>query len=385
MPTRPQARIKSLASMVSEDPSRVLIFRPGSVGDTILCLPCFHLIARRFPNAERRMLTNSPVAKVSVPVKAILEGTGLVDDYFEVDHHDVRGRLRTRWDLCRRIRSWRPDLLIVLTEVREFKQHFSELAFFKLCGVRAMLNMSLAERSAPHRWVPERGRYEYEAERLARLVRSLGDARLDDSASWDLRLLPTERERALEAVKPARGTAGLVVCSIGSALGIQDWGAEKWLAMIEELTVRADGYGLAVVGAGSEYERSEAMRTRWHGPSVNLCGRLGIRETAAVMKHADVYLGHDSGPIHLAAAAGVPCVGVYTARNPAGQWFPYGNQHRVIFHDVPCAGCGLSECTVYAKRCITSITVAEVLGAVEDLLLRVGSASLRRDVVRASE
>ena len=51
---------------------------------------------------------------------------------------------------------------------------------------------------------------------------------------------------------------------------------------------------------------------------MNLCGRLSIRETAAVMKHADVYLGHDSGPMHLAAAAGVPCVGIYTAREHAG-------------------------------------------------------------------
>ncbi len=360
--------------MVSEDPSRVLIFRPGSVGDTIVCLPCFHLIARRFPNAERRVLTNSPVTKVSVPVKEILDGTGLVDDYIEVDHSDVRSRLRTQWDLCRLIRSWRPDLLIVLTDPREFQQHFSELMFFKLCGARAMLNMSREERTARYRWVPERGCYEYEAERLARLMRSLGDARLDDSASWDLRLSPAERERALEAVKPARGTAGLIVCSIGAALEIQDWGAPNWLAMVEELAARAGGYGLALVGAGSEHERSEAMRTRWRGPSVNLCGRLRIRETAAVMKHADVFLGHDSGPIHLAAAMGVPCVGVYTARNPAGSWFPYGDQHRVIAHDVPCAGCKLSECTVYAKRCITSITVAEVLAAVEDLLLRVGSS-----------
>ena len=308
--------------MVSEGLSRILIFRPGSVGDTVVCLPCLHLIARRFPNAERRMLTNSPALKVSVPVKAILDGTRLVDDYFEVDYNDVRRRSRTKWDLCRRIRSWRPDLLIVLTEPRDFKQHFSELAFFKLCGVRAMLNMPFQERVAPHRWVPERRRYEYEAERLARSVRSLGDARLDDSTSWDLRLSPTERERALEVLKPARGTAGLIVCSVGAAREIQDWGAGNWSAMIERLTLRAEGYGLAVVGAASEYERSEAMRARWHGPSMNLCGHLSIRETAAVMKHASVYLGHDSGPIHLAAAAGVPCVGIYSARNPAGTGFP---------------------------------------------------------------
>src|SRR5208283_4872574 len=130
-PLVPKKGIK-LDTMVSEGLSRILIFRPGSVGDTVVCLPCLHLIARRFPNAERRLLTNSPALKVSVPVKAILDGTRLVDDYFEVDYNDVRRRSRTKWDLCRRIRSWRPDLLIVLTEPRDFKQHFSELAFFKL-------------------------------------------------------------------------------------------------------------------------------------------------------------------------------------------------------------------------------------------------------------
>jgi heptosyltransferase-3 len=356
--------------MFSENPSRVLIFRPGSLGDTIVCLPCFHLIARRFPNAERRVLTASPAAEVSV--KAILDGTGLIDDYFEVDLNDVSSSLRSKLDLRRRIRSWQPDLLIGLTWTRKFKQHFSELAFFKLCGIPAMLNMSFAERSAPHRWVPERGRYEYESERLARLVRSLGDAHLDDSASWDLRLSAAERERAVEAVRPARAKAGLIVCSIGAQFGVKDWGEENWLAMIEQLAVKADGYGLALVGAGREYDRTEVMRKRWRGPSVNLCGLLSIRETAAVMKHGDVYLGHDSGPMHLAAAAGVPCVAIFAARYPAGNWFPYGNQHRSIYHDVPCAGCELTECTVYAKRCITSITVAEVLAAVEDLLPRVG-------------
>jgi heptosyltransferase-3 len=263
-----------------------------------------------------------------------------------------------------------------LTDPRGLKQHVSEKAFFRLCGIRAMLNMSLAERAAMHRWVPERRRYEYEAARLARLVSSLGDARLDDPASWDLRLSAPERERALGAVRPARGRAGLIVCSIGAADPVKDWGAENWLEMVDRLAVKADGYGLALVGAGSDRDRSETVRARWRGPSANLCGHLSIRETAAVMEHANVYLGHDSGPMHLAAAAGTPCVAIFTARQHKGTWFPYGDQHRVLFHDVPCAGCNLSVCTVYAKRCIASITVAEVLGAVEELLLGVGGTGL---------
>jgi heptosyltransferase III len=352
------------------EPSRILIFRPGSLGDTVVCLPSLHLIARRFPNADRRMLANFPVEGVSVPVPAILESTGLVSGYFEVDHAKIRGRLREQWKLCRQIRRWKPDLLIVLTRVRGIKQHLMELAFFKLCGVSSMLNMQLGKRTEKHHWVPGRRRYEYEAERLARSIHELGDCRLDDPASWSLNLSAGERARALEAVQQALGTQGLIVCSVGTAVEVKDWGVDNWSTFVRQLGRRANGYGLALVGASSEFERSEQVRADWCGPSINLCGRLTVRETAAVMERAAIYLGHDSGPMHLAAIAGVPSVAIFTARERAGVWFPYGNQHRVIYHAVPCAGCGLSKCTVYSKRCITSITVGEVLEATEDLLRR---------------
>ena len=61
---------------------RVLIYRIGSLGDTLVSLPAFHLIARTFPNAERRLLTNFPVNVKAPPAAAILENTDLVHGYF---------------------------------------------------------------------------------------------------------------------------------------------------------------------------------------------------------------------------------------------------------------------------------------------------------------
>ena len=52
---------------------RVLIYRLGSLGDTLIALPAFHLIARAFPGAERRLLTNFPVNVKAPPAAAILE------------------------------------------------------------------------------------------------------------------------------------------------------------------------------------------------------------------------------------------------------------------------------------------------------------------------
>jgi heptosyltransferase III len=101
---------------------------------------------------------------------------------------------------------------------------------------------------------------------------------------------------------------------------------------------------------------------------LNLCGVTSPRETAAVMGRATLFVGHDSGPMHLAAAVGIRCVALFSARNLPRVWFPFGTNHRVIYHDVPCKGCGLETCVKFKKKCITSVSVDEVFSTVVKVL-----------------
>ena len=87
-----------------------------------------------------------------------------------------------------------------------------------------------------------------------------------------------------------------------------------------------------------------------------------------MLARARVLLSHDSGPMHLAAAVQTPCVAIFAARNKPRVWFPYGGQHRVVYHRVSCWGCGLETCLVEGKRCLTSITVGEVIAAARSVL-----------------
>ncbi len=109
---------------------------------------------------------------------------------------------------------------------------------------------------------------------------------------------------------------------------------------------------------------AEGWRENGGGPVVNLCGKLTPRESAAAFARARVFVGHDSGPMHLAAAVQTPCVAIFAARNKPRVWFPNGSQHRVVYHKVECWGCGLETCIVEKKRCLTSITVDEVMAEV---------------------
>jgi ADP-heptose:LPS heptosyltransferase len=87
---------------------------------------------------------------------------------------------------------------------------------------------------------------------------------------------------------------------------------------------------------------------------VNACGRLSPRESAAAMRHAEAFIGHDSGPLHLAAAAGVSCVGLFGDINQPQRWHPPGSRHRII----------------HRMSGLHSITVPEVVSAVRDVAPR---------------
>jgi heptosyltransferase-3 len=340
---------------------RVLTFRLGSLGDTLVALPCYHLIARVFPNAERAILTNVPVSsKVPGPFE-LLAPSGLV-------HRQIRYTvgIRKPWELLelrRRIVEFAPDVLISINGIRSSTAVWRDACFFKSCGVRHLIGLPYSKSLRSCRVDGPDGSIETEASRLARCIAKLGDARLNEPASWSLNLTADERTRAAEALRPVAGRRLLSV-SLGTKVQAKDWGEENWTNLLKALTVRYRDHGLVLVGAGAEGSLSERAAASWQGPTVNLCGLLSARETAAALAATELFIGHDSGPMHLAASVQVRCVAIFAARNIPRQWFPAGEGHRVIYHSVDCMGCGLEECIRERKKCLTSISVDEVEQAV---------------------
>ena len=74
------------SSSVPQSPKRVLVYRLGSLGDTVVALPALHLVARMFPKAERRMLTSFPPHVKAPASSAVLEHTGLIEGYFRYNY-----------------------------------------------------------------------------------------------------------------------------------------------------------------------------------------------------------------------------------------------------------------------------------------------------------
>jgi ADP-heptose:LPS heptosyltransferase len=343
---------------------RILIYRLGSLGDTLAALPCFHLLARRYPLAERRLLTNFPVHAKAPAAAAVLGESGLVHGYlpYTVGTRRPDELLRLAW----RIRRFRPDLLVYLMPIRPSKSVQRDAAFFRMAGARRIVGLP-SEGDTRRRLDAATGLYESEAVRLARGIVELGDAHPEDMANWDLRLSEAERKKARAVLEPVLERP-LILCAPGCKMQANDWEGENWRALLSRLYRRYPEHALVMAGARDDATACEFAASEWTGTKLMLAGQLTPRESAAVFAHGTVFIGPDSGPKHLAASVGVCCVCVFGARDLPGVWFPPGEGHQVIYHQPECFGCGLVTCIENQKKCIRSVTVDEVEHAVVRVL-----------------
>ena len=342
-----------------------------------MALPCLHLVARVFPNAQRFMLTNKPVHSKAPRAQDVIEGSGLVTGYIEFDLAATRRSWRSKLDLARRLRQWNPQVLVYLSAQKSLARVLTEVAFFRLCGIRRIIGVPWRRSLRQYRWCPEHNRYEQEADRLARCIAALGDANPRELANWSLHLSNQEKEQAERWIDNWPGRGRFIAVGAGTKVEVNDWGLDNWYKLITLLGKKYASWGLLLVGANEEFERSEKISRQWAGPRLNLCGRVTPRHCAALLESATLFLGHDSGPTHLAARGGVSSVAIFSARNLPGAWFPYGRDHEVIYHQTACYNCSLETCKRFNKQCITSITVEEVGEAVDRAVarLRIGGSA----------
>lgn len=353
------------------DYRKILIYRLGSLGDTVVALPSLHLVAHAFPDAERRVLTNFPASAKEAPLEAVIGGSGLVHGYFR---YPIGSRSpKALWTLRQAIRRWSPDVLVYLAEPRGSFTAYRDALFFRSCGIRDLIGVPYSKDQQEHRGLAGVARFESEAHRLARCISNLGSIDLGDSGSWDLHLNAAEERAAEELLW--KEMPQFVAVSVGTKVEVNDWGEINWASLLSRVSARIPELGLVLVGASDERDKSDLVGTKWNGPKINLCGLAPPRVSAAVLKRSILFMGHDSGPMHLAAATGVPCVAIFSARNKPGVWFPVGTGHHVIYHHTECYGCELNRCMKHKKKCIENISIQEVFDAVCQKLdlMRVGS------------
>ncbi|QPN59140.1 glycosyltransferase family 9 protein [Synechococcus sp. CBW1002] len=308
-------------------PKHLVVFRIGSMGDTVAALPCFHAIRQAFPSSKITLLTNYPVSSKAAPMVTVL-GTesGFVN---RVVNYSIGLRNPIAASrLLMQLRALKTSTLIYMRSEPTQRMIRRESMFFRLAGFRNLLCVPTNEDQRLPRVDPITKQLESEASRLARCFASIGPVNLSDQSFWDLRL--TDVEQRVGAQLAATLPSPFLVINTGGKEPSKDWGLERWALFLQKFRERSGLNGLAIVGADDDHLRAETLLQYWGDGGVNLCGGPSPREVAALLAHAHLFVGHDSGPLHLAQCVGAPALGLFGSYNKPKLWHPLGSHVRVI-------------------------------------------------------
>jgi ADP-heptose:LPS heptosyltransferase len=128
----------------------------------------------------------------------------------------------------------------------------------------------------------------------------------------------------------------VVIIHPGSGGSSRDWPLESFAKLAENLKSQKN-VDIIITGARQEEEKVRDLLGRLQGRAVSFAGLLGLKELAALIRSASLFISNSTGPLHLAVAVGTPVLGFYpqiTAMS-AQRWGPYGGTSRVLVPDKP--------------------------------------------------
>ena len=356
---------------MTASPHRILVFRTGQLGDTIVALPAMWLVKKHFPHAHMALLCDYHPGKHFVLASDLLRGSGLFNEILSYPViNETMFRPIRMIPLLMAIRSKRFDTMVYLAHSNRSPERVGrDHRFFSLAGIRTFIGTEgFPELKSKHAGLPLQ-QTPHESDLLLNRLRCSGlRASAADSAKMELGIGAAEEqevERWLNQI-PFDGGRAWVAVGPGSKMPAKRWPVERFGEVVGRLIEEFDIWPV-VFGGREDRIIGEVLLKKWNCGH-NAAGSLGLRGALAALKRCALFLGNDTGTMHMAAAVGVRCVAIFSSREPPGMWFPYGAGHRVFRSQIDCEGCRLLECLHRQNECLNRISTAEVLVGCEAAL-----------------
>ena len=331
----------------AEDIKRVLVIRPGGMGDMVLLQPMLKKLHDKYPHAlidlvcERR---NEEILKLSAfPVNV-----------FTYDAHPLR--------LLRRLWSGGYDAVI---DSEQFHYFSAVMALLSRAPIRIGYKINPG-RNPIYTHLITYHLEGYEADEFMKLLGPFGlrgPAEVSGSlVSPDVRL--PDDLKALSDLMP-KETIRLILVHVGASIRHKTWDLSNFISLVRGLLLN-EGTVIGLVGGPGDRVLAEKVAAQCGLPErlMVLAGRLTILQTAKILVEADLFVGGDSGLAHLAAAYDVPAV-VMFGPSDAKKWCRESDAVAVVRKEMACAPCFIFGYHKYCRTiaCMKQVGVEEVLGA----------------------
>ncbi len=340
---------------------RILIRGTNWVGDAVMSVPAMREIRRCFPESRISLLVRPWVSDV-------YSGAEFLDEIIAFDRDGSHRGLSGRRRLVAELRAREFDLAILFQNAFE--------AAFLAWWARIPVRIGYA-RDGRSLLLSQAVPIDPEVRQFHQVYYYLGllaGAGLVEPRPWrglkpmpacDLAVGGSDRTAARSLLRKHGIEAGEVL--IGLNPGASYGGAKRWLPerFAEVADHLAGKYSARIVlfGSSAELPISKYVAERMARPGVNLAGQTTLGQLMGLIKECALLVTNDSGPMHLAAALGVPQVAIFGSTSDIATG-PLNSLAEVVRVPAECSPCFLRECPT-DFRCMTGITVSQVIAAAE--------------------
>ncbi len=337
--------------------SKILIFRTGSIGDTICALPAIVNIKNRFPNVRIDILTNTGSSNF-VSIEKLLS-----KDYYHsiIDYLGVNP-----FRLWKKIKANRYDLIIQMPQsFAPGRSQFRDMFFFRTTGIKYgfgwQKSSTLVFKKMQERFIVQKR----ETDILLDMIHRNG-IHSQSNNHYPLNIEKQDKlfvksdfiDLKIDLTKP------IVAVVIGAKRLQNRWPLDYFRKLIKYLS--ENSIQVIIIGSTDDFVNASALIF----PNVwNMCGRYTPLQSAEAFAYCRLTVTNDTGPMHLAYAMGTPVIALFSSRDFQGRWFPpLKDSENKVFrtNNVHCALCLSENCT--DNICMKAIKPDEVINAIKQLL-----------------
>jgi len=339
---------------------KILIRATNWIGDAIMALPALRAVRARFPDAKIAILARPYVVD-------IYRGQKICDELLAYDPKGVHAGIGGRLRLAHELRAQNFDVALLLQNAFDAAWLAWRARIPQRIGyARDRRSLLLTKRIA----VPKRGEippheqfYYLELLRRASWIDSLPQescVKLDVSQEQARRA--EENLLSVGARQDRRRIAIGAGASYGSA---KCWPPDSFADFVNRFRLHTDA-DIILFGTAAEQQVADAIAAGIRGPSISLVGKTTTADLPALLSRCQLFVGNDSGAMHVAAAVGLPVVAIFGPTDPHGT-APITSRCTIVQEKPFCSPCFLRRCPI-DHRCMTSVHCETVASAANNWL-----------------
>ncbi len=326
------------------------------MGNLVVSIPAIHALQKVYHDRTLCLVVDSAYSE-------IVENLSGVDQLMYYPRQQLRSSSIINQSVCflkfiSQLRSVKPDIVIDL-EGRELSSTISFLS-----GASLRVGSSTAKRSFLYNRKARLRRGSHRVYTYFDIASAVGaESRLEEHY---LKSSETKAE-SLKRLMHNRGiSVGKPIACIHSGAGksYKQWNSSKFIHLADWLV--DNEYQVVFIGSKEESDKNDTLISSMRNKAINVAGEISLGELMALFEISSLYIGNDSGPMHMAAAMKTPVVALFGSANEK-RWRPLSKSSVVLRGEEPCQQCKGNNCE-YGFKCVRSIHPDNVKTAIKGLM-----------------